>query len=99
MTLARRYGAEIFFDETARAPWFRYWDEEGREHVVWFEDARSIQDKLLLAARYGMAGVGYWNLDRPFAQNWLVSMPCMTFIKGKGADALTASAPFSVGEM
>ena len=70
--LARRYGAEIFFDETARAPWFRYWDEEGREHVVWFEDARSIQDKLLLAARYGMAGVGYWNLDRPFAQNWLV---------------------------
>ena len=72
VTLARRYGAEIFFDETARAPWFRYWDEEGREHVVWFEDARSIQDKLLLAARYGMAGVGYWNLDRPFAQNWLV---------------------------
>ena len=70
--LARRHGAQILFDETGRAPWFRYVDEMGLEHEVWFEDARSIEEKLLLPPEYGLHGAGYWNLDRPFAQNWLV---------------------------
>ena len=26
----------------------------------------------LLAQEKGLRGVGYWNLDRPFPQNWLV---------------------------
>ena len=39
---------------------------------VWFEDARSIQAKLNLAFDYSLYGVGYWNLDRPFPQNWVV---------------------------
>lgn len=72
VALARRYGAEILFDETASAPWFRYRDEADAIHEVWFEDARSMEARLRLAAEYGMYGVGYWNLDRPFAQNWLV---------------------------
>lgn len=72
VALARQYGAEISFDETAQSPWFRYWDENGQEHEVWFEDARSMQQKLLLAANNGLWGVGYWNLDRPYPQNWLV---------------------------
>lgn len=70
--LARTYGAEISFDEAAQSPWFRYRDENGQMHEVWFEDARSIEQKLLLAANHGLQGVGYWNLDRPFPQNWLV---------------------------
>lgn len=72
VALAAQYGAEIQFDEAARAPRFRYWDGEGREHEVWFEDARSMAEKLRLAAEHGLRGVGYWNLDRPFAQNWPV---------------------------
>ena len=64
--------ASIRYDETAQAPWFRYVDDQGAEHEVWFEDARSIQAKLNLAMEYGLYGVGYWNLDRPFPQNWTV---------------------------
>ena len=64
--------AAIRFDETAQAPWFRYVDERGQEREVWFEDARSIQAKLKLALEFGLHGVGYWNLDRPFPQNWVV---------------------------
>ena len=64
--------AAIRFDETAQAPWFRYVDENGQEREVWFEDARSIQSKLKLALEYRLHGVGYWNLDRPFPQNWVV---------------------------
>lgn len=39
---------------------------------MWFEDARSIQAKLALVPEYGLDGVGYWNLNRPFPQNWRV---------------------------
>lgn len=70
--LALRYNAAIQFDRTAQSPWFRYWDEQGREHEVWFEDARSIQAKLALIPEYGLYGAGYWNLMRPFPQNWVV---------------------------
>jgi spore germination protein len=72
VALARQYGAEIIYDETAQSPYFHYRDEAGTAHEVWFEDARSIREKLLLAAGKNLHGVGYWNLDRPFAQNWLV---------------------------
>lgn len=70
--LALRYNAEILYDERAQSPWFRYWDENGVEHEVWFEDARSIRAKLALIPEYGLRGAGYWNLMRPFPQNWLV---------------------------
>ena len=70
--LAARYRTAIRFDENAQAPWFRYTDGMGREHEVWFEDARSIRAKLALTQEYGLQGVGYWNLMRPFPQNWLV---------------------------
>ncbi len=70
--LARRYGVEIQFDTSAQSPWFRYTDENGRPHEVWFEDARSIQAKLALISEYGLSGAGYWNMMRPFPQNWQV---------------------------
>lgn len=67
--LAARVGAEILYDETARAPYF-YYLAEGREHLVWFEDVRSVEEKLRLSDELGLAGAGYWNLMRPFRQNW-----------------------------
>ena len=70
--LALQNNAEILFDERAQSPWFRYRDAGGIEHEVWFEDARSIRAKLALVPEYGLRGVGYWNLMRPFPQNWVV---------------------------
>ena len=70
--LAQRVGAAIQYDETAQAPFFRYYDEQGREHEVWFEDARSIEAKLALIPEYGLLGASWWNIMRFFPQNWLV---------------------------
>lgn len=70
--LAKRYNAAIQYDTTAQAPYFNYVDDEGRQHVVWFEDARSIQAKFDLVKRLGLRGVGYWKLGLPFPQNWLL---------------------------
>lgn len=68
--IAARNGAEIQFDEVSQSPWFRYTDNEGREHEVWFEDVRSIQQKFNLINEKNLRGAGYWNLMRPFQQNW-----------------------------
>ena len=67
--IAARNGAEIQFDPEAQSPWFNY-TSGGSRHIVWFEDVRSIQAKLSLADEFGLLGVGYWNVMRPFAQNW-----------------------------
>ena len=40
--LAVRWGAIIQYDKKAQAPYFKYTDENGQNHEVWFEDARSI---------------------------------------------------------
>ena len=45
-------------------------DENGIEHVVWFENVVSIQGKLDLIREFQLKGAGYWNLMRPFTQNW-----------------------------
>jgi len=70
--IAERYRATIQFDEQAQTPFFYYTSEDGKAHVVWFEDARSIRSKLLLNASYPLQGISYWNVMRYFPQNWLV---------------------------
>ena len=69
---ALRHDIAIQYDAAAQAPYYHYTDRGGREHAVWFEDARSIEAKLRLADEYHLQGVGYWNLTRPFPQNWAV---------------------------
>lgn len=71
ITLARRFGAEIRYDESSASPYFFYYDG-GTQHEVWFEDARSYMAKLRLVEEYGFAGVGIWNIMRPFTQGFLV---------------------------
>ncbi|MBQ9745348.1 MAG: LysM peptidoglycan-binding domain-containing protein [Clostridia bacterium] len=69
--IARRFGAEIKFDESSQTPYFAYYDG-GIQHEVWFEDARSMQAKFGLIREYGFAGGGYWNMMRPFTPGFLL---------------------------
>lgn len=70
--IAQRSNAQIQFDETAQSPYFRYWDGNRQEHIVWFEDVRSILKKMNLISEFDLLGAGYWNVMRPFIQNWLL---------------------------
>ena len=72
MERAFRFHAPIHYDETAQAPYYSYAASDGREHIVWFEDARSARAKLLLAGEYGLPGIGCWSLMRDFPQFWTV---------------------------
>lgn len=69
---AFRNKAEIKFDASSQSPFYNYYDAQRRQHIVWFEDARSIRQKLLLVNEYNLAGVSYWTIERPFPQNLLV---------------------------
>jgi spore germination protein len=64
--------ADIKFDTAAQSPYYNYYDTQHREHIVWFEDARSIQQKLRLVQQYNLAGISYWTSERPFPQNYIV---------------------------
>ena len=72
VTLAGQAKAVIRFDERAQSPYFTYYDSEGRQHEVWFEDARSLRAKYDLVGEYGLAGVSFWNLNTNFRTNWLL---------------------------
>jgi spore germination protein len=72
LEIALANNAAVQYDQQAQAPHFRYWDNQGREHVVWFEDARSVRARYRLASRLGLRGVSYWVLGHEFPQNWLV---------------------------
>ncbi|MCP8616046.1 LysM peptidoglycan-binding domain-containing protein [Salirhabdus salicampi] len=69
---AYQYQVEIKFDEKAKSPYYNYRDDQGREHVVWYEDARSVQAKYDLVKELNLRGVSYWVLGNAFSQNWYV---------------------------
>ncbi|MCD7776351.1 MAG: glycosyl hydrolase family 18 protein [Firmicutes bacterium] len=69
---AREVGAHIYFDETAMAPYFEY-TADGSEHIVWFEDARSIYVKLSLIIEKELAGAGVWNAMSFFSAIWILT--------------------------
>ncbi|MFB9325941.1 LysM peptidoglycan-binding domain-containing protein [Paenibacillus aurantiacus] len=81
INIARRENARIEYDYTAQAPTFRYWDDNRKEHVVWFEDARSIQAKFDLLKELGLRGISYWKLGLSFPQNWLLIQDNFNVVK------------------
>jgi len=69
--LAATHNVPIEYDTKSQAPHFRY-TAEGKQHEVWFEDARSIQAKFDLIKELNIRGMSYWKLGLAFPQNWLL---------------------------
>ncbi|KMY55304.1 spore gernimation protein [Bacillus sp. FJAT-27231] len=81
IAIALRENADIQYDNEAQAPFFRYIDDAGRQHEVWFEDARSIQAKFDLIKQFRLRGIMYWKLGLAFPQNWLLLQDNFTIAK------------------
>ncbi|MDO8649127.1 MAG: glycosyl hydrolase family 18 protein [Candidatus Peregrinibacteria bacterium] len=56
------------FDESAKSPSLTIRDEGTR--VIWYEDERSIGEKLKLARRYGIMNLGLWRLGGETEEVW-----------------------------
>jgi len=69
--LAVDFGVEIRFDETAKSPYFKYW-QYGIQHEVWYEDVKSIQAKYGLIKEFGLTGAGFWQLMSFYRPAWLL---------------------------
>ncbi|KAK9837736.1 hypothetical protein WJX74_003939 [Apatococcus lobatus] len=65
MRLLQVTGSHVQWDATQQAPFFDFPDSSapGGWSQVWFDDERSIRQKVALASQLGLQGVGVWNLD------------------------------------
>lgn len=70
--IAIKQGVEIQYDEISQSPFF-YYTENGLEHVVWFEDVRSMQAKFDLIKEFNLRGGGYWTIMSWFYANWVLA--------------------------
>ena len=55
-------GAEMGWSETYRNPYLRYTTESGQHIFLWYEDARSVEEKVDLAKLFGITSVSVWRL-------------------------------------
>lgn len=67
--LARRYGAPLQWDATQHSTYFRY-DTMGQQHVVYFEDLRSLHEKVNLAQKRGLKGIALWEMNLSYPGFW-----------------------------
>ncbi|HWT76910.1 MAG TPA: glycosyl hydrolase family 18 protein, partial [Mobilitalea sp.] len=59
---AVKHNVNIQFDEEAQSPFYNYSDADGVDHVVWFDDVRSINAKLRLIPEFSIHGGGVWQI-------------------------------------
>jgi len=82
--LAGDKNAEILFDQTSATPYFKYYERMGDravEHEVWFDDARSMNEKLRLMADRNLYGGAVWQIMNYFPQLWAVMNSLYTIKK------------------
>lgn len=74
METAMRFQSPIQYSTEWESPFFRYTDQTGIRHEVWFEDVRSMGAKMLLIHEYGLQGIGAWQLTLGFTPGpWLIT--------------------------
>ncbi len=69
--VARRFGAPLKWDTQQHSTYFVYQMGE-QKHTVYFEDLRSLKEKLDLAVAKGIAGVAIWEMNLSYPQFWEV---------------------------
>jgi spore germination protein YaaH len=57
------------WDDTAKTPYFEY-QTNGKNYKVWYENAKSIEEKIKLAKESGFAGVNLWRLGEEDPAIW-----------------------------
>lgn len=53
---------EALYSDLYRNPYIKLTDNEGMERIVWYEDSRSVSEKIKLAKMFGVTGISLWRL-------------------------------------
>jgi spore germination protein YaaH len=67
--LIERPEIHVQWDTRWRSPWFEYSDG-GAQRTVWYEDSRSLKEKLTLMKEYGLRGFAAWRLGDEGPDFW-----------------------------
>lgn len=73
---AQKKGAQIAWDDGAKAPHYKY-----DNHEVWFENAESTKAKLDLVKKYNVAGIAIWRLGQEDPAMWNVIADMVKLVK------------------
>jgi spore germination protein YaaH len=68
-SLARQFGVPPEWDAVERAPWFSFYRDEAREYVF-YNDARSFQERVSLAQQQQLHGFSTWVLGMEDPAIW-----------------------------
>jgi hypothetical protein len=71
MSRVQQYGGTLGFDENAQTPYADY-IQDGDQHRVWFENARSMVAKMDVIRRYNLGGWAAWRLGQENFDFWKV---------------------------
>jgi spore germination protein len=63
-------GAVPKWDETSSSMYFHYQSKDSSKHVVWYENAKSIQEKTHFTVAYNLAGISVWSMGTEDAGFW-----------------------------
>ena len=68
----RDHKVTFSFDQTEQAPYFHYWDEDGKGYTIWYENAKSISQKIALIKKFKFKGFSAWALGLELASVYTV---------------------------
>jgi spore germination protein YaaH len=57
----KKYKADYYYSEEEQAPFFHYW-KEGKGYTIWYENAKSVKQKISLIKGRGLLGFSAWAL-------------------------------------
>ncbi len=70
--IVSKYNLKKKWDKKAKSPYFKFKDENGVENLIYFEDDKSLKEKLELVNKYNLAGIAIWRLDGEPDEFWQV---------------------------
>lgn len=53
---------EIIYSDTYKNPYAFYYTEDAQQILIWYEDSRSIKDKITLAKMFGINNISIWRI-------------------------------------
>lgn len=60
--LIKKYAAKLRWDKKSRSPYFLYYDENKIKHQVWFENKKSILEKIKIIKKNKIQHIALWHL-------------------------------------
>lgn len=68
--LAYRQHQAVSYNSKEAAPFFRYRDSNQKDHIVYFNDLRTVEALGQLVNRYQLGGISFWNLAFAYPVIW-----------------------------